>query len=228
MPLSQATRERGGLLTRRLEAASHLLFALRAHGFLRAGLLRASDEVNAREAFSCIQREWHALPTTRRRHPSRFPLCVWLVPPTCATRRAIRVAIKRTLLCSLLIAPLAPADPPKDQYVSTTPTIAASIAAPASPVAVVDALQPSCTINTVSPMPASTARAPACGTRSSFSFKRQWLAKHHARIIIARFFCGRTMVSQNTRQYQRFRLPFSHELRSTMATMCNPSAYPLS
>src|SRR6476620_9834548 len=39
---------------------------------------------------------------------------------------------------------------------STTPTIAESIAAPASPVAAVDALQPSCTISTVSPTPAST------------------------------------------------------------------------
>src|SRR5215218_10117777 len=39
---------------------------------------------------------------------------------------------------------------------STTPTIAESIAAPASPVAAVEALQPSCTINTVSPSPAST------------------------------------------------------------------------
>src|SRR5689334_12312318 len=36
---------------------------------------------------------------------------------------------------------------------STTPTIAESIAAPASPVAAVDALQPSCTISTVSPIP---------------------------------------------------------------------------
>src|SRR5215216_3344193 len=39
---------------------------------------------------------------------------------------------------------------------STTPTIAESIAAPAFPVAAVDALQPSCTISTVSPTPAST------------------------------------------------------------------------
>src|SRR6185503_14553479 len=39
---------------------------------------------------------------------------------------------------------------------STTPTIAESIAAPASPVAAVDALQPPCTISTVSPTPAST------------------------------------------------------------------------
>src|ERR1041385_8586006 len=39
---------------------------------------------------------------------------------------------------------------------STTPTIAESIAAPASHVAAVDALQPSCTISTVSPTPAST------------------------------------------------------------------------
>src|SRR5215510_10230578 len=39
---------------------------------------------------------------------------------------------------------------------STTPTIAESIAAPACPVAAVDALQPSCTISTVSPTPAST------------------------------------------------------------------------
>src|ERR1051325_6392135 len=39
---------------------------------------------------------------------------------------------------------------------STTPTMAESIAAPACPVAAVDALQPSCTINTVSPTPAST------------------------------------------------------------------------
>src|SRR6185369_8010923 len=39
---------------------------------------------------------------------------------------------------------------------STTPTIAESIAAPASPVAAVDAPQPSCTISTVSPTPAST------------------------------------------------------------------------
>src|SRR6185369_520651 len=39
---------------------------------------------------------------------------------------------------------------------STTPTIAESIAAPASPVAAVDAPQPSCTISTVSPTPEST------------------------------------------------------------------------
>src|ERR1700752_807416 len=39
---------------------------------------------------------------------------------------------------------------------STTPTIAESIAAPASPVAAVEALQPSWTISTVSPTPAST------------------------------------------------------------------------
>src|ERR1044072_3691798 len=39
---------------------------------------------------------------------------------------------------------------------STTPTIAESIAAPASPVAAVEALQPSCTMSTVYPTPAST------------------------------------------------------------------------
>src|SRR6202008_1443052 len=39
---------------------------------------------------------------------------------------------------------------------STTPTIAESIAAPAFPVAAVDAPQPSCTIKTVSPTPEST------------------------------------------------------------------------
>ena len=39
---------------------------------------------------------------------------------------------------------------------STTPTIAESIAAPAWPVAAVEALHPSCTISTVSPTPAST------------------------------------------------------------------------
>src|SRR5947209_8812433 len=39
---------------------------------------------------------------------------------------------------------------------STTPTMAESIAAPCSPVAAVEALHPSCTTRTRSPIPAST------------------------------------------------------------------------
>src|ERR1041385_7881337 len=86
----------------------------------------------------------------------------------CTHRRQLRTDVRRAALRRDGIPRHAPRDPLSNNFRlifhrlynrsirSTTPTIAESIAAPAFPVAAVEAPQPSCTISTVSPTPAST------------------------------------------------------------------------
>src|ERR1043165_407995 len=109
---------------------------------MRGGVARSDFRFNLYELLlQLIQRRAH---------------CSQLRPEICFIRSSRRSAGATNAPCDPLRYFSRLVSTHKRSIRSTTPTIAESIAAPASPVAAVDALQPSCTISTVSPTPAST------------------------------------------------------------------------
>ncbi len=139
--------------------------------------------------------------------PAPFWSRRWLARASGETARDALGQKSRTLSCSRCSS-RSPCLLRKQINPVHTPTIAESIAAPASPVAAVDAPQPSCTMRTMSPSPASTESSASIGRADLLAFGRNWLAEHHARIRVTQVLLRRDHIAEHTRENHSAPFPF--------------------